>query len=149
MRLTLHTFLTLDGVMQAPGGPAEDRDGHFEHGGWSFPYGDQDFGTAVSGWFDQSTDWVRSAERPTVELTSPRSVADASGVGAERLFVPQPAAPRSARTVLVVAVEPSAARGASVLRKASASPSARTLEPSSPDSPPGGAELFRPGVASS
>jgi dihydrofolate reductase len=54
MRLTLHTFLTLDGVMQAPGGPDEDRDGRFEHGGWSFPYGDQDFGVAVSGWFDQA-----------------------------------------------------------------------------------------------
>jgi dihydrofolate reductase len=51
MRLTLHTFLTLDGVMQAPGGPDEDPDGRFEHGGWSFPYGDEDFGAAMTGWF--------------------------------------------------------------------------------------------------
>jgi dihydrofolate reductase len=54
MRLTLHTFLTLDGVMQAPGGPDEDPDGHFEHGGWSFPYGDQDFAAAMAGWFAQA-----------------------------------------------------------------------------------------------
>jgi dihydrofolate reductase len=51
MRPTLHSFLTLDGVMQAPGGPDEDLDGRFEHGGWSFPYGDEDFGTAMAGWF--------------------------------------------------------------------------------------------------
>jgi dihydrofolate reductase len=54
MRLTLHTFLTLDGVMQAPGAPDEDPDGHFEHGGWSFPYGDKDFATAMAGWFDRA-----------------------------------------------------------------------------------------------
>ena len=51
MRLTIHTFCTLDGVMQAPGGPDEDRDGGFVHGGWSFPYGDDDFGATMSGWF--------------------------------------------------------------------------------------------------
>ena len=54
MRLTLHTFLTIDGVMQAPGARDEDPAGGFEHGGWSFPYGDQDFGEAMDGWFAQA-----------------------------------------------------------------------------------------------
>jgi dihydrofolate reductase len=43
-KLVVSTFLSLDGVMQAPGGPDEDRDGGFEHGGWSFPYADEDMG---------------------------------------------------------------------------------------------------------
>jgi dihydrofolate reductase len=46
--LTIATFMSLDGVMQAPGGPDEDRDGGFEHGGWSFPYFSDDKGEAVS-----------------------------------------------------------------------------------------------------
>jgi dihydrofolate reductase len=49
--LTIATFMTLDGVMQAPGGPDEDRDGGFEHGGWSFPYFSGDMGEVINDAF--------------------------------------------------------------------------------------------------
>ena len=53
MKLTMQTFLTLDGVMQAPGGPDEDTDSGFEHGGWSFAFGDEDFGASVVEWMSR------------------------------------------------------------------------------------------------
>ena len=43
-KLIVSEFVTLDGVMQAPGGPDEDRDGGFAHGGWTIPYWHDDIG---------------------------------------------------------------------------------------------------------
>ena len=43
-KLIVSEFVTLDGVMQAPGGKDEDRDGGFEHGGWTMPYWHDDIG---------------------------------------------------------------------------------------------------------
>ena len=45
-KLIVSEFVTLDGVMQAPGGKDEDRDGGFEHGGWTIPYWHNDIGAA-------------------------------------------------------------------------------------------------------
>jgi dihydrofolate reductase len=53
-KLVLTSFVTLDGVYQAPGGRDEDRRGGFDHGGWSFPYGDEDFGRFVSEVFERA-----------------------------------------------------------------------------------------------
>lgn len=50
--LIVTEFLTLDGVAQAPGGPDEDREGGFTHGGWQAPLLDQQSGAAV---FEQAS----------------------------------------------------------------------------------------------
>ncbi|HJU02717.1 MAG TPA: dihydrofolate reductase family protein [Actinomycetes bacterium] len=46
-KLIVQTFLTLDGVMQAPGGPGEDDDGGFAYGGWSVNYWDDQMGQVM------------------------------------------------------------------------------------------------------
>jgi dihydrofolate reductase len=49
-QLVVGTFVTMDGVMQAPGGPDEDRDGGFPHGGWLVPYFDEKIGEIMTEW---------------------------------------------------------------------------------------------------
>ena len=46
-KIIVTTFITLDGVMQAPGGPKEDASGGFKYGGWSAPYSDDLSGKAM------------------------------------------------------------------------------------------------------
>jgi len=46
-KLNVLTFMTLDGVMQAPGGPGEDESGGFKYGGWSVGYFDDELGRAM------------------------------------------------------------------------------------------------------
>jgi dihydrofolate reductase len=48
MKLTVQTFLTLDGVMQAPGEPEEDPTDNFTHGGWQAPFPDPAVGEFVT-----------------------------------------------------------------------------------------------------
>jgi dihydrofolate reductase len=49
MRIILSEFISLDGVVQAPGGKDEDTDGGFQHGGWSMPFFDPESMGAVIG----------------------------------------------------------------------------------------------------
>lgn len=46
-RVLINEQVTLDGVMQGPGAPDEDRSGGFEHGGWAMPYFDEVMGEAA------------------------------------------------------------------------------------------------------
>jgi dihydrofolate reductase len=57
-RLVVTTFLTLDGVMQAPGGPDEDRDGGFEQGGWSVNFWDDRMAELMGRWMSVPFDLV-------------------------------------------------------------------------------------------
>jgi dihydrofolate reductase len=46
-KIIVLSMITLDGVMQAPGGPKEDRSGGFNHGGWTAPYSDKVYAKVV------------------------------------------------------------------------------------------------------
>ena len=76
MRIVISEFISLDGVVQAPGGPDEDTDGGFAHGGWSHPFFDPE---VVGGAFaDALTQGRRAAVRPPHLADDGRGVARAS-----------------------------------------------------------------------
>lgn len=58
MKLTVTAFVTLDGVMQGPGAPDEDRSHGFEYGGWLVPHTDEDFGAAVDEIFGRVDEFL-------------------------------------------------------------------------------------------
>src|SRR5919198_3992969 len=64
--LVVLSFVTLDGVMQAPGGPEEDPSDGFEHGGWSFGYWDEQMQTTMGAMMSKPFDLVLG--RRTYEL---------------------------------------------------------------------------------
>lgn len=55
-KVIVGAFVSLDGVMQAPGGPEEDQSGGFAFGGWTFPYWDEASGKAMDETFSRSFD---------------------------------------------------------------------------------------------
>jgi dihydrofolate reductase len=68
-RLTVGSFVTLDGVMQAPGAPDEDRDGGFQHGGWLVPYFDERFLGIMTEWIGRAGAFLLG--RKTYEIFAP------------------------------------------------------------------------------
>lgn len=53
-KLTVTSMVSLDGVMQAPGGPKEDSSGGFKYGGWTAPYGDAESFKGVVEWLSKA-----------------------------------------------------------------------------------------------
>jgi len=65
-KITVLSMITLDGVMQAPGGPKEDTSGVFKYGGWTAPYGDEVYGKVVQEELKQPVDYLLG--RKTFEI---------------------------------------------------------------------------------
>jgi dihydrofolate reductase len=65
-KLVVNTFVSLDGIMQAPGGPEEDPTGGFEHGGWSVPFWDDQMGEVMGEFMGKPFDLVLG--RKTYEI---------------------------------------------------------------------------------
>ena len=75
-------FVSLDGVMQAPGGPSEDPTGGFAHGGWLPQYFDEDVGTAIDAFF--AGDYALLLGRRTYDIFAaywPYVGGEATGIG--------------------------------------------------------------------
>ena len=67
-------FVTLDGVMQAPGGPEEDRSGGFAHGGWLVPFFDETMGQVMTEWIQRADGLLLG--RKTYEIYNTRLAFD-------------------------------------------------------------------------
>jgi dihydrofolate reductase len=80
-------FVSLDGVMQAPGGPSEDPTGSFAHGGWLPQFFDEDVGAAISAFFDR--DYALLLGRRTYDVHAGEQICPDAGNAGPRL-VQQP-----------------------------------------------------------
>jgi dihydrofolate reductase len=65
-KIIVLSFITLDGVMQGPGGPTEDPSGNFTHGGWTVPYFDEYLGNVMTEQMSQPFDLLLG--RKTFEI---------------------------------------------------------------------------------
>lgn len=87
-KIIVVTFLTLDGVMQAPGGPREDTEGSFKYGGWVVPYFDEQLGAIMHEQMTTPCDLLLG--RKTYEIFAsywPTHESEWPGINAARKYV--------------------------------------------------------------
>ena len=90
MRVVISEFMSLDGVVQAPGGATEDTSGGFQHGGWSMKFFDPDVMGAVVEGFDEHNEVLLQGRRTyqvSAEAWPGRSGSFADWINAARKYV--------------------------------------------------------------
>ncbi|GAA1190427.1 dihydrofolate reductase [Kitasatospora gansuensis] len=101
-RLIVTVFVTMDGVIQAPGGPGEDDDHGFEHGGWQVPYVDEEFMTLMTDIFERTADHLLLG-RKTYDIFAgywPRVTDPDNPIGVKLNTMPKYVASRTLRSPL-------------------------------------------------
>lgn len=85
-QIIVGAFISLDGVMQAPGGPEEDRTGGFQFGGWTVPYWDDSIAAAMGETFSQPFDLLLGRKTHDIFAAHwPRIETDPDAEGFEKL----------------------------------------------------------------
>ncbi|MFC5820909.1 dihydrofolate reductase family protein [Nonomuraea harbinensis] len=96
-RLVVSAFVSLDGVMQAPGGPGEDDDNGFKHGGWLAPHVDEGFNRIMGDQLDRAAGMLLGRRSYDILSSYWPHVSDEDG-GAEINSMPKYVATRSPMT---------------------------------------------------
>ncbi|GAA4516218.1 MULTISPECIES: dihydrofolate reductase family protein [Nonomuraea] len=96
-RLVVSAFVSLDGVMQAPGGPGEDDDNGFKHGGWLAPHVDEGFNRIMGDQLDRADGMLLGRRSYDILSSYWPHVSDEDG-GAEINSMPKYVATRSPMT---------------------------------------------------